>query len=372
MFDLLGRAGTDEFKALLEADQVRPVTANRPASPQVARGQRRDRGRQGRRGGASSGSGAMLAETLHSFADCGNQLLLLVGCAQATKPADHEAPARLRPRDVLLLVHRRAAAVLRRRRVLDLRGHPQDPSTPSRSASITIALIILGVLDRARGLVDARQHQGDEQAARAPSRSSRYLRDTKDSDLIVVFGENSAAVLGLLLATAALILAKETGDGRWDAHRLARDRRSCSSASRRSSRARSSACSSASPPIRRSRATFEQLADDDPNVEQRASACSPSSRARARSSSPMKLEFRRRHGDPRSSSRRSTRSSVSSRRACPRCAGASSSPIMLTRRGRLRRARRLARGEAVERDLEDHDIADRVHVLGGDRDRRRA
>ena len=30
-----------------------------------------------------TGSGAMLAETLHSFADCGNQLLLLVGIKQS-------------------------------------------------------------------------------------------------------------------------------------------------------------------------------------------------------------------------------------------------------------------------------------------------
>jgi divalent metal cation (Fe/Co/Zn/Cd) transporter len=44
----------------------------------------------------------------------------------------------------------------------------------------------------------------------------RYLKDTKDSDLIVVLGENSAAVLGLLFALAALILARQTGDGRWD------------------------------------------------------------------------------------------------------------------------------------------------------------
>jgi divalent metal cation (Fe/Co/Zn/Cd) transporter len=44
-----------------------------------------------------------------------------------------------------------------------------------------------------------------------------YLRATKDSDLIVVFGENSAAVLGLVLAMAALVMAHETGDGRWDA-----------------------------------------------------------------------------------------------------------------------------------------------------------
>src|SRR5262249_34456967 len=45
----------------------------------------------------------------------------------------------------------------------------------------------------------------------------RYLHDTKDSDLVVVFGENSAAVIGLTFAIASLILAKVTDDGRWDA-----------------------------------------------------------------------------------------------------------------------------------------------------------
>src|SRR6476620_10094180 len=39
-----------------------------------------------------TGSGAMLAETLHSFADCGNQLLLLVGIKKAAKPADKKHP----------------------------------------------------------------------------------------------------------------------------------------------------------------------------------------------------------------------------------------------------------------------------------------
>src|ERR1700752_2472178 len=37
-------------------------------------------------------SGSMLAEALHSFSDCGNQLLLLVGVKQAQKPADQKHP----------------------------------------------------------------------------------------------------------------------------------------------------------------------------------------------------------------------------------------------------------------------------------------
>ena len=37
-------------------------------------------------------SGAMLAETIHSFADCANQALLLVGVKQARRPPDAKHP----------------------------------------------------------------------------------------------------------------------------------------------------------------------------------------------------------------------------------------------------------------------------------------
>lgn len=37
-------------------------------------------------------SGAMLAETIHSFADCGNQGLLLMGVKQAQRPPDKKHP----------------------------------------------------------------------------------------------------------------------------------------------------------------------------------------------------------------------------------------------------------------------------------------
>ena len=39
-----------------------------------------------------TGSGAMLAETLHSLSDCINQVLLLLGVRQGRKPADAEHP----------------------------------------------------------------------------------------------------------------------------------------------------------------------------------------------------------------------------------------------------------------------------------------
>jgi cation diffusion facilitator family transporter len=37
-------------------------------------------------------SGSMLAEAIHSYADCGNQILLYIGLKQSEKPADKEHP----------------------------------------------------------------------------------------------------------------------------------------------------------------------------------------------------------------------------------------------------------------------------------------
>ena len=39
-----------------------------------------------------TGSGAMLAESIHSFADCGNQGLLFLGLRAAKKNPDYEHP----------------------------------------------------------------------------------------------------------------------------------------------------------------------------------------------------------------------------------------------------------------------------------------
>ena len=39
-----------------------------------------------------TGSGSMLAEAIHSYADCGNQLLLVLGMKQAGRPADIDHP----------------------------------------------------------------------------------------------------------------------------------------------------------------------------------------------------------------------------------------------------------------------------------------
>jgi cation diffusion facilitator family transporter len=162
-----------------------------------------------------SGSGAMLAETLHSFADCGNQLLLLVGVKQSRKPADAKHPLGY-GRAVYFWSFMVALLLFTGGGVFSIYEGIHKMQHPEKVEDVTIGIIVLVLaiglegwstisnikeLNRRRGSIGFRA----------------YLKQSKDADLVVVFGENSAAVLGLILALIAVVVAKQTGDGRWDA-----------------------------------------------------------------------------------------------------------------------------------------------------------
>jgi cation diffusion facilitator family transporter len=164
---------------------------------------------------AITGSGAMLAETLHSFADCGNQLLLLKGVRATRKPPDREHPLGY-GRNMYFYSFIVALLLFFGGGVFSIYEGVHKIEHPEPVGDVLVALIILVVSIALEGWSTLGNIKVMNQR-RGKTPFLRYLRETKDSDLIVVFGENSAAVLGLVLAMIALILAKETGDGRWDA-----------------------------------------------------------------------------------------------------------------------------------------------------------
>src|ERR1041385_8319672 len=162
-----------------------------------------------------TGSGAMLAETLHSFADCGNQLLLLKGVRATRRPPDRAHPlgygrAMYFYSFIVALLLFFGGGVFSVYEGVHKLEHPEPVEDTGIALIILLVSIALEGWSTIGNIRVMNQRRGN-------TGFLRYLRATKDSDLIVVFGENSAAVLGLALAMAALGMAHETGDGRGEA-----------------------------------------------------------------------------------------------------------------------------------------------------------
>jgi cation diffusion facilitator family transporter len=162
-----------------------------------------------------TGSGAMLAETLHSFADCGNQLLLLKGIKASHKPPDAKHPFGY-GRNMYFYSFIVALLLFSGGGMFSIYEGIHKFGEPEPVGDITIALVILALSIALEGWSTLGNIKVMNER-RGSTPFFTYLKDSKDSDLIVVFGENSAAVLGLVFAGVAIIVAKVTDDGRWDA-----------------------------------------------------------------------------------------------------------------------------------------------------------
>ena len=141
---------------------------------------------------AITGSASMLAEAIHSVADTGNQGLLFLGGKQRPQGAHRGAPVRLRPRALLLGVHRGAGAVHPRRRCSrsyeGIEKLHRTPSTstrrsgrspcsasPSCSRAGRCAPHVARPADRERRTVVVAVHP-HHQEPRAPGRAARGQR----------------------------------------------------------------------------------------------------------------------------------------------------------------------------------------------------
>ena len=161
-----------------------------------------------------TGSGALLAETIHSSADCGNQLLLLFGVKQAARPADAQHPLGY-GRALYFWSFMVAMLLFTGGGVFSIYEGIHKMRHPEAVGSITVGVIVLGIALALEGWATIGNIR-ELGRRRGTTPFFRFLRQTKDSDLVVVFGENAAAVVGLVFALIAIVVAKETGDGRWD------------------------------------------------------------------------------------------------------------------------------------------------------------
>jgi cation diffusion facilitator family transporter len=161
-----------------------------------------------------TGSGAMLAETLHSTADCSNQLLLLMGVRAARKSPDESHPLGY-GRDLYFYSFVVALLLFSGGGVFSIYEGVHKLSHPEPVENVWLGLGILMFSMLLEGWATL-QNLKEMNRRRGALPLIEYLKRTKDSDLIILFGENSAAVLGLTVAIVALLAAHFTGNDKFD------------------------------------------------------------------------------------------------------------------------------------------------------------
>lgn len=163
---------------------------------------------------AFSGSSSMLAEGVHSVADSGNQLLLLVGGRRARRAPDAEHPFG-HGRERYLFAFVVSIVLFSVGGVFSLYEGVEKVLHPHPLESWWLPLVVLAI---AIGLESFSLRTGVAEA-RGPKGSASwwaFIRRTKAPELPVVLLEDVAALTGLVLAAIGIVLTIVTGDGVWD------------------------------------------------------------------------------------------------------------------------------------------------------------
>jgi cation diffusion facilitator family transporter len=162
-----------------------------------------------------TGSGAMLAEAIHSLADCANQILLLIGLRQADEGVSEVHPlgtgrvVYFYAMMVALLLFMLGGAFSVYEGVQRLR-HPEAVHDPYVALAVLGISIVLEALSLRGALKQIRKTQGDRGLW-------QWFRETRQSELLVIAGEDVAALAGLTLAFVAVLAAQVTGNPVFDA-----------------------------------------------------------------------------------------------------------------------------------------------------------
>lgn len=161
-----------------------------------------------------TGSGAMLAEAIHSVADSFNQLLLLFGMKQSRRPPDSDYP--LGYGKSIYFWSFLVAVIL-----FSLGGmfsiyegvHKLTNPEPIVKPMIAVSVLIFAIIAESISLWGCMQAVNKERRQR---KLFRWFRESRSSELLVVFGEDVAALLGLFLALIAVLASAITGNPIYD------------------------------------------------------------------------------------------------------------------------------------------------------------
>ncbi|CAN5258503.1 cation diffusion facilitator family transporter [soil metagenome] len=162
-----------------------------------------------------TGSAAMLAEAVHSLADCGNQGLLLFGMKRARQPPSPDYPLG-HGKEIYFWSFLVALMLFSVGGMFSLYEgwHKLESQAGLNKPWIAIGVLVFGIVAES---VSMRACLTEVAKARGEMSLWRWFRTSRQAELVVIFGEDLAALLGLVFALAAIGLTMLTGNPIYDA-----------------------------------------------------------------------------------------------------------------------------------------------------------
>lgn len=162
-----------------------------------------------------TGSGSMLAESIHSYADCGNQGLLFLGLKKSKKAPEVEHPLG-HGKEIYFWSFIVALMLFSMGGLFSIYEGIHKLSAHEGLKSPMIAVVVLSV---SMVLEAASLYGCITQINKVKHNMSlwQWVKNTRQSELVVVLGEDLAALFGLTFALIAVVLAMITGNPVWDA-----------------------------------------------------------------------------------------------------------------------------------------------------------
>lgn len=168
-------------------------------------------------------SSSMLAEAIHSLADTGNQLLLLLGMKKAAKPPDERHPFGYKMESyfwsfivaIMLFSLGGLFAIYEGMHKLDelsaSAGEHHTMDNPEIAIGVLIIAIFLEGFSWYVATKEVNHLRGKESLL-------SFIEGSKSTEIIVIWMEDTAALIGLFLALGGIVLVILTGNPYWDVY----------------------------------------------------------------------------------------------------------------------------------------------------------
>jgi cation diffusion facilitator family transporter len=164
-----------------------------------------------------TGSASMLAESVHSVADSGNQTLLLIGRSRARREQTEEhqfgfGSERYFYGFIVAVVLFTVGGAFSVYEGVERISHPERLTSPAVALVVLVIAAVLEGFSFRTAIIESHQPGGP----RAMYHLARFIRHAKAPEVPAVLLEDFAALIGLTFALCGVLLTWITRDGRWD------------------------------------------------------------------------------------------------------------------------------------------------------------